>query len=130
VAGAAAVLLILQTVVSPAIRRPMWTVFRNPRALPRLSIQTGEGSSPSSPAALDGHMSKRAVRPAKSAHAALRGGESEGSSPGNGRSAGREGMAGPDTTWDIVAQASDASFPCSDPPPWSAVRVGEGFDRD
>jgi hypothetical protein len=52
--------------------------------------------------------------------------ESEGSSPGNGRVAGPEAMAHPDSSWDVVAEASDESFPCSDPPSWSVTtRVGE-----
>lgn len=51
--------------------------------------------------------------------------ESEGSSPGNGRVAGPEAMANPDSSWDVVAEASDESFPCSDPPSWSVTRVGE-----
>jgi hypothetical protein len=38
-------------------------------------------------------------------------------------------MADPDASWDLVAEASDQSFPCSDPPPWAAVRVGTRLDR-
>jgi hypothetical protein len=51
--------------------------------------------------------------------------ESEGSSPGNGRVAGPEAMADPETSWDAVAEASDESFPCSDPPSWSGSRGGQ-----
>ncbi|WP_244422170.1 hypothetical protein [Bradyrhizobium sp. ORS 285] len=63
-------------------------------------------------------------------HAALRSGvEDEISSPGNGRISGPAAMADPDLNWDLVAEASDQSFPCSDPPSWSAVRIGKGADR-
>jgi len=72
-------------------------------------------------------MSKHPSRTRK--YAALRGGiESEGASPGNGRTAGPDAMADPDPSWDVVAQASDASFPCSDAPSWSAVRIGESMN--
>ncbi|MGY3448286.1 hypothetical protein [Bradyrhizobium sp. USDA 4353] len=74
-------------------------------------------------------MSKNASQPSRRSHAALRGDEDEGSSPGNGRTSGPQGMADPDAHWDRVAEASDESFPCSDPPSWSAVRVGKGADR-
>lgn len=46
------------------------------------------------------------------------------SSPGRSRTAGPD-AAIPESNWDIVAQASDESFPCSDPPAWSALRVGK-----
>jgi len=73
-------------------------------------------------------MSKRPSRSPE--HAALRSGPaSEGNSPGNGRPSGPEAMADPDPAWDIVAEASDQSFPCSDPPSWSAVRIGESMNR-
>ncbi|WP_244601271.1 MULTISPECIES: hypothetical protein [Rhodopseudomonas] len=63
-------------------------------------------------------------------HAALRGGlESEGSSPGNGRSAGPEAMADPESAWDVVAETSDESFPCSDPPAWSPTQAGSSERR-
>ena len=68
---------------------------------------------------------------AKSADPAPRGvalrdvAEREGSSPGNGRVAGPGGMADPDKSWDIVAETSDQSFPCSDPPSWSTLRAGQ-----
>ncbi|CCD93488.1 hypothetical protein BRAO375_2640003 [Bradyrhizobium sp. ORS 375] len=75
-------------------------------------------------------MVKTASRPVRPRHAALCDRESEGSSPGNGRTSGPDGMADPDTHWDLVAEASDESFPCSDSPSWSAVRVGNSIDRE
>lgn len=56
--------------------------------------------------------------------AAIRSARVETSSSGGGRVAGRREMADPDVAWDIVAEASDESFPCSDPPAWSPIRVG------
>ncbi len=54
----------------------------------------------------------------------------EGTPPGNGRVAGADAMADPELSWDIVAQSSDESFPCSDAPAWTVVRVGESPRRE
>jgi hypothetical protein len=50
--------------------------------------------------------------------------QSDAGSHGNGRAAGPEAMVHPDQSWDLVAEASDESFPCSDPPSWSGVSSG------
>jgi hypothetical protein len=69
-------------------------------------------------------MQSRRKTKAVGKRAALRtAAESSGSSPGNGRSAGPEAMANPDKSWDVVAENSDESFPASDPPSWSPVRI-------
>jgi hypothetical protein len=44
------------------------------------------------------------------------------SSPGNGRVAGTSAMRDPPPDWDAVDEASDESFPCSDPPAISSSR--------
>ena len=52
--------------------------------------------------------------------AALRDPSDEGSRP-----AGPESMRDPPEQWDIVDEASDESFPASDPPAYYRLRVGE-----
>ncbi len=56
--------------------------------------------------------------------------DTEGTPPGNGRVAGADARADPELSWDIVAQCSDESFPCSDPPAWTVVRVRESPRRE
>lgn len=56
-------------------------------------------------------------------HAALSESADVSSSRGNGRVAGPEAMRDPPPKWDQVDEASDESFPCSDPPSWTAAKA-------
>jgi len=71
---------------------------------------------------------QRKGQPARKRPAVRTSEEAEGTSPGDRRVAGTDAMADTESTWDIVAEASDQSFPCSDPPAWPAVRIGSKDD--
>ena len=85
----------------------------------RLKERLGEGSSPKKPdrrSLATAHASGETSKPTMAAELAQSEPASAGTAAAAVRPAGPEGMDYPPNDWDKVDQASDESFPASDPP--------------